>query len=99
MANKALKILTIEGIIASGKTTLLSKLKNNLLNHNMIIIPEPIAAWENTTKFKPHPKHFVDYNKLFNGSNLNRDNTEQTQFELLSEMYKDSQRWCLSFQV
>jgi len=102
MATKVPKIVTIEGIIASGKTTLLSKLQSQLPNHKMKIVAEPIAAWENTTKFKPIPQHFVNSNKLFKQRNdgiINGDNSKQEQFELLSQMYRDSHRWCFSFQL
>lgn len=103
MATKVPKVLTIEGIIASGKTTLLSKFKSHFPKYNIKIVPEPIASWENTTKFKPIPNNFLKENKLFpqenNNGIVNGDKSKQEQFELLSQMYKDSHRWCFSFQV
>eukprot|EP01084_Bolivina_argentea_P019709 36644_1 len=101
MAHKVTKVIAVEGIIASGKTTLLSKLQKRFPNYEIKFVPEPISAWENTTKFKPDPKHFIHYNKLFNNDNgiINGDNSKQQQFELLSQMYKDSKRWCFSFQL
>eukprot|EP01084_Bolivina_argentea_P019710 36646_1 len=101
MAHKVTKVIVVEGIIASGKTTLLSKLKMRFPNYQMKFVPEPIASWENTTKFKPTPNHFCNYNKLFteNDGIINCDNSKQQQFELLSQMYNDSERWCFSFQL
>ena len=95
------KVLTIEGIIASGKTTLLSKIKKKLPHYKIKIVPEPIEAWENVTKFKPFPHHFLSTNKLFKNNNgiINGENSKQEQFELLSLMYNNSDRWCFSFQV
>ena len=102
MAAKVPKVVTLEGIIASGKTTLLSKLQKHLpSNYKIKIVQEPIGSWENVIDFKPHPSNYIKSSKLLSDSHgtINGDNSKQSQFHLLSEMYRDPNRWCFSFQV
>lgn len=40
-------ILSIEGNIGSGKSTIIEYLKNNYKNNNIIFLPEPVEQWEN----------------------------------------------------
>lgn len=39
-------ILSIEGNIGSGKSTIIEYLKNNFNNKNIIFLPEPVDEWE-----------------------------------------------------
>lgn len=48
----SVKILSIEGNIGSGKSTMLKYLRNNLLsflenNYKLIFVDEPVSSWEN----------------------------------------------------
>eukprot|EP01083_Nonionella_stella_P173389 597891_1 len=106
MARKLPKIVTVEGIIGSGKTTLLTRLQQQLPHHKVKFVPEPIESWENAEKFKPMPSHFMKFNETFptNPFSMNDSNgvngcANHDQFELLSKMYSDPSRWCLSFQL
>ena len=40
-------ILSIEGNIGSGKSTIIDYLKENYKNKNIIFLPEPVNEWEN----------------------------------------------------
>ena len=40
-------ILSIEGNIGSGKSTIINHLKNNIDQKNIIFLPEPVDEWEN----------------------------------------------------
>ena len=106
MASRVPKIVTMEGIIASGKSTLLSKLQRHLSHWNIKIVPEPIASWENVTAFKP-PMDSLNLKEMdefadsmdWREPTVNGDRSKRGQFELLSQMYQNPQRWCFSFQV
>ena len=40
-------ILSIEGNIGSGKSTIIEYLKNNYNSNDIIFLPEPVNEWEN----------------------------------------------------
>lgn len=91
-------VVTIEGIVAAGKSTLLSKIQKHVSPVFRIhIVPEPIEAWENVKLFDCYNQNFQQL--LMKNGGMNTQKTDLKQYELLSQMYLNRERWSFSFQV
>ena len=82
------KVISVEGIIGAGKTTILNKIESFLPHYKIKIIPEPIAAWKNVTNFQPDRFPYIRFK-----------NDDDRDFHLLLQMYRNAYRWGFSFQV
>lgn len=84
------KLIALEGIIASGKTTILPKIQRRLQTYCRVeVAPEPTAAWQNAYTFTCSFPKFEHTTEI----------SDTDQFDLLSMMYHDPQRWSLTFQL
>ena len=85
----SLTIITLEGIISAGKSTLLEKLKLHSKYKNLLhVLPEPVECWKDVR------------NNITNGNKTNNEMTKQKDnFNILQCMYQDSKRWGYTMQV
>ena len=84
---KNIKIISIEGIIAAGKSTLTEILKNESKYKNKIhVLKEPIECWQ-------------DVRKNINGNVSNLNYFSDENFNILQSMYEDNKRWSYTMQV
>ena len=98
MAVRPFKIITLEGLIASGKSTIMRGLATRLTEKSIKYIPEPVPAWQNILEM---PLTETVYNPALRDlyRNLQMNNQDHRKFELLKRVYEDPERWMLSFQV
>jgi deoxyguanosine kinase len=76
-------IISIEGNIGSGKSTLVKILKEKLKdNNNFVFIPEPVDEWMN-----------------MKNNNNNKEDKEDNQDNILTKFYKNQEKYSFIFQV
>lgn len=83
--------IAVEGNIASGKSTLLDKLRASDLAQ---VVEEPVAKWQNLLP-PTAPKKAPDDNKKEEGEKKGEEGEDGN---LMGRMYEDAKRWGFTFQ-